>query len=113
MKKQNVQTMCEVLAWISMIGGIILGIYLGNKLGFDTNISAYSYKIEQERNVMKTVLYFVVGIGTGFIEYIFFMALHHILNNQLQIEYMLQKFYDADIKTSTVVSSKNQELPPL
>ena len=39
MKKENVQTACQILAWLSMIGGIILGIYLAYKLGVYINTS--------------------------------------------------------------------------
>ena len=103
MKKENVQTACQILAWLSMIGGIILGIYP----------SSYLYTVRTERNTLKTVLYFILGFGMGFIEYILFMALYHVLNNQSEMLYMLQKLYNVDSKTSISVNSNDQELPPL
>lgn len=96
-----------------MVGGVILGIYLGYKFGVDTDISSYTYKIVQERNIAKTIIYFCLGIGAGFIEYIVFMALYHILSNQSEMLYMLQKFYNESSKTSTIVGDKSEELPPL
>lgn len=113
MKKENVQTACQILAWLSIIGGIILGIYLAYKLGVDINTSSYLYTVRTERNTLKTVLYFILGFGTGFIEYILFMALYHVLNNQSEMLYMIQKLYNVDSKTSISVNSNDQELPPL
>lgn len=88
--KENIGTICKVLAYLSLIGGIIIGIFLAATLGVtvETYGKYYSYT-EETRNVGLTLMYFIIGTVVGFIDFVIFFAASVILENQEQMMYKL------------------------
>ena len=88
--KENIGKVCEALAYLSLVGGVILGIYLGLTLGVEEEVHGtyYSY-IEETRNVGLTLIYIISGVVLGFIDFVIFYALSTIIENQEAIKYKL------------------------
>ena len=91
--KENIGTVCKVLAFLSLAGGIILGIYLGVTLGktVETGGTYYLYTRET-RDTGLTLMYILMGFISGFIEFVVFYAISVILENQAEIQYRLSIF---------------------
>lgn len=114
MKRESVKTVCDILAWLSVIGGVILGIYLAKEFGYDSSFSSYSYKIVKERNNYLTFMYFIIPTLAGIIEAIVFYALSTILNNQQDLLYKVNIIYNKETeKKDNDKIYKDTELPPL
>ena len=111
MKRENIKMACEVLAWLSVLGGIILGIYLGYRFGYEVSYSSYSSYVHKDRNNFLTFIYFVIPTAAGVIEAIAFYALSTILNNQEEMMYKINKHINTDKNSNDVY--KDAKLPPL
>ena len=69
----------QVLGYLSVVGGVILGFVLAKEYGVEVSISSYGYRIVEERNGFLTVLWFVIGVVAGYVEFVLFSGLAEIL----------------------------------
>lgn len=58
---------------------MILGIILAKEYGVEVSVSSYGYRIIEKRNILFTIVWFVVGVVTGYVEFVLFSGLAEIL----------------------------------
>lgn len=92
-------TSLKVLSVLSMIGGIVSAFVLAYYLGIEIETEGYYYIREIEtRNWGKTILYFSIGILSGYISYLIFASLAEILQVQ-------QAIINEQFKTNQIIMS--------
>lgn len=99
------KNVCRILGTIFLIFGIIGAIALAWNNGVTTSYSAYS-GIEQERNILLTLIWFVAGILCTAIGTVVLMALGEILEHQ---ESIIKKFSIIESKLNSVEQKDKEE----
>ena len=79
MLKSSYKTVCKVLRWVILIGGIVGSVVLADKLGVQVKNISYLNSTYTERNTGLTAIIFISGTVSSIITSTIFGALGEIL----------------------------------
>lgn len=113
MLKSRYKTVCKVLKWVILIGGIIGSIILADILGMQVKISSSFYSTYRVRNSGLTAMIFISGVISSIITSTIFGALGEVLAFIEKLSAQTAATANGKIEEKANILREDDSLPPL